>query len=117
MIRLLAPANQTHLSGGFLSAPVIVGYITLGGGAVFLAALIKCVYTSYGLMVDLALGSLSTIVGRLEATEEPGPVYRYRLGEDHFEVSQAAHKALEPRRNYRAYFTRRSRVLLSVEPV
>lgn len=74
-------------------------------------------YKPFAVFQDLLAGEVAAIegVGHKIMRSTPWPTFLYRIGERHFQVSARAFEAFVEGGAYRAYFTPRSSILVSIE--
>ena len=114
---------------GVKGVGILFGVVTLACVGAFLISVLKSARTTALLMVDLKLGKAAAIEGRVSPSreEERGLGMARIYGEKHthhwyvvkneyFEVDQQAHSVLPEGRQYRLYYTPKSKLLLSIEP-
>jgi len=114
---------------GVKGVGVLFGVVTLACVGAFLLSVFKSARTMALLMVDLNAGNAAAIEGRVSPSreEEKGLGMARLYGEKHthhwyvvkdeyFEVDQQAHSVLPEGRQYRLYYTPKSKLLLSIEP-
>ena len=108
---------------------VLFGAITLACAGAFVLSLVKSAGTMALLMVDLNTGAAACIEGRVSASREDerglgmarvwGEKHThhwYVVKNEYFVVDQEAHGALPEGRQFRLYYTPKSKLLLSLEP-
>lgn len=109
--------------------------VTIGLAISFLVAVLSTTNKTWDLLADLQNGDVTSVEGRLDPSwgEELGegvrkikgemvPYYRYSVRQEQFDVTLQGYELLcakydEFRPVVRIYFTPRSRMLLSIEPV
>lgn len=109
--------------------------VSISVAASFLAAFVTTTERTWNLLDDLVKGEVTSVEGRLDPSwgEEMGeglkkikqetvPYYRYSVRQESFDVTPQAYEMLRSKYDdfrpvVRIYFTPRSRMLLSIEPV
>jgi hypothetical protein len=131
VVKTLVPAIVLWIMAllGVKGVGILFGVVTLACVGAFLISALKSARTTALLMVDLKLGKADGIEGRVSPSreDEQGLGMARLYGEKHthhwyvvkneyFEVDQQAYAALHEGRQYRLYYTPKSKLLLSIEP-
>ena len=131
VVKTLVPAIVLWIMAmlGVKGVGILFGAVTLACVGAFLLSVFKSARTTALLIADLNAGKAASIEGRVSPSreEEKGLGMARLYGEKHthhwyvvkneyFEVDQQAHSVLPEGRQYRLYYTPKSKLLLSIEP-
>jgi hypothetical protein len=114
---------------GVKGVGILFGAVTLACVGAFILSVFKSARTMALLLVDLNAGKAAAIEGRVSPSREDekglgmARIYGekhthhwYVVKNEYFEVDQEAHAALREGRQFRLYYTPKSKLLLSLEP-
>ncbi len=131
VVKTLVPAIVLWIMAmlGVKGVGILFGVVTLACVGAFFLSVFKSARTTALLIADLNVGKAGCIEGRVSPSreEEKGlgmariygekhTQHWYVVKDEYFEVDQQAHSVLPEGRQYRLYYTPKSKLLLSIEP-